>query len=111
DEDSLVIDVGRERRLFRGGARVALEHRDGGCVWPGCTRPARLCHADHLEPWWAGGKSTTANGRLLCLYHHRLHSEGWELSAVRDPESGITTWVPRPPGWALEREYPGAPPP
>ncbi|HEX6548855.1 MAG TPA: DUF222 domain-containing protein [Candidatus Dormibacteraeota bacterium] len=65
DEDSLVIDVGRERRLFRGGSRVALDHRDGGCIWRACTRPARLCHADHIEPWWAGGESTTTNGRLL----------------------------------------------
>ena len=29
------IDLGRERRLFTGPARTAIEIRDGGCVWPG----------------------------------------------------------------------------
>ena len=95
-EDSLVINVGRERRLFRGASRLALERRDGGCVWPGCTRAPRLCQADHIEPWWAGGESVTTNGRLLCRWHHRLRSEGWELIEAEDG------WVPRPPVWTID---------
>jgi hypothetical protein len=95
-EDSLVMDVGRERRLFRGASRLALERRDGGCVWPGCTRPPRFCQADHIEPWWAGGESDTKNGRLLCRWHHRLRSEGWDLIEADDG------WVPKPPRWTIE---------
>src|SRR5205807_3797273 len=84
DEESMVIDVGRERRIFRGGTRAALDHRDGGCVWPGCTRPARFCQADHETPWWAGGGTDAGNGRLLCRYHHRLRSEGWQLTRIME---------------------------
>ncbi len=37
------VDVGRERRLFTGAPRTAIEIRDGGCAWPGCARPASWC--------------------------------------------------------------------
>jgi hypothetical protein len=40
DSDSLVIDVGRARRVISGPARKALNIRDRGCTWPGCDRPA-----------------------------------------------------------------------
>ena len=98
DEDSLVIDVGRERRVYRGATRVALENRDRGCVWPGCTRPARFCQSDHSTPWWAGGETNVADGRLLCRYHHRLRGEGWDLTKI--VEEGETRWVVTPPRWS-----------
>lgn len=101
DEESQVIDVGRERRLYRGATRAALERRDGGCVWPGCTRPARFCQADHEQPWYAGGQTTVENGRLLCRRHHRLRSDGWSLTRVTDADDGATTWVVKPPIWTF----------
>jgi hypothetical protein len=94
DEDSMVIDVGRERRLFRGASRVALDNRDKGCVWPGCTRSARFCQADHDLPWFVGGDSDRDNGRLLCRYHHRLRSDGWQVVRAEDQ------WVVKPPLWS-----------
>lgn len=101
DEASMVIDVGRERRLFRGATRLALDQRDGGCVWPGCTRPARYCQADHELSWIEGGETTTENGRLLCRHHHRLRSEGWSLTRLRDPANGEQSWVAKPPIWSI----------
>lgn len=96
DEDSMVIDVGRERRLIRGATRIAAEHRDGGCIWRGCPRPPRHCQGHHPEPWWLGGKTTLENTSLLCLFHHHLLDEGWELIKT---EEG---WIPRPPIWAIK---------
>jgi hypothetical protein len=98
DESSLVIDVGRERRIYRGATRVALENRDRGCVWPGCTRPARFCQADHANPWYAGGETNVSEGRLLCRYHHRLREEGWDLTKII--ENGEPRWVVTPPRWS-----------
>ena len=39
------VDVGRERRLYTGQPRTAIEIRDGGCTWPGC-RAARHTEGD-----------------------------------------------------------------
>ena len=72
DGPSRVIDVGRTRRLFTGADRRALEVRDRSrCYQPTCTATDGL-QADHVEPWAAGGLTTTANGRLACGYHNRL---------------------------------------
>ena len=98
DEDSLVIDVGRERRVFRGATRIAVEKRDGGCAWRGCTRPPRHCQGHHPDPWWAGGRTTLDNTLLLCLHHHGLVEDGWLLTRT---EEG---WVPSPPVWAIPRQ-------
>jgi hypothetical protein len=37
---SQVLDVGRQRRLYSGAVRRALNLRDGGCAFPGCDRPS-----------------------------------------------------------------------
>ncbi len=73
------IDVGREQRLFKGGARIAVEIRDGGCTWPGCSRPASWCQIHHLIPWQAGGRTDQVNGGLFCWIHHReIEKSEWE---------------------------------
>jgi hypothetical protein len=33
------LRLGRTRRLFTGGQHAVLAARDGGCSFPGCTRP------------------------------------------------------------------------
>ena len=101
DEESMLIDVGRERRLFRGGSRIAIEHRDRGCVWPGCTRPARFCQADHEKDWVLGSDSNVDNGRLLCRLHHRMKSDGWTVTKVKDPVTSAGSWVVKPPIWSI----------
>jgi len=73
------LDLGRERRLFTGPARTAIEVRDGGCVWPGCTRPPGWCQIHHLVPWAQGGRTDQSNGRLFCWHHHReIEQRDWQ---------------------------------
>lgn len=69
---SEVLDLGTTRRLVTPGLRRALEHRDSGCVVPGCAVPVQRCEAHHLQPWWAGGPTSLANLVLLCGHHHAL---------------------------------------
>lgn len=69
---SVVLDVGRRRRLHSEPQRIALGLRDGGCTAAGCDLPPGLCHAHHDVPWSRGGGTSLANGRLLCPRHHRL---------------------------------------
>jgi hypothetical protein len=70
--DSRVIDLGRRSRLFRGGARRAIELRDQNCTFPGCDTPAEDCDCDHEIPWQDGGRTDHTNGRLRCPTHNRL---------------------------------------
>ncbi|MGI8628226.1 MAG: DUF222 domain-containing protein [Geodermatophilaceae bacterium] len=73
------IDLGRERRLFTGPARIGIEIRDGGCVWPGCGRPTAWCQVHHLLPWALDGRTDQVNGGLFCWHHHREIEQGeWE---------------------------------
>ena len=66
------LDVGRTRRLFTGGLRTAIIHRDQHCTFPGCDRPPDWCDAHHLTPWWAGGHTNLQNAALLCARHHTI---------------------------------------
>jgi len=100
DGRSMVIDVGRERRLFSGATRVAVERRyPQGCGVAGCPKPLRLTRLDHIEEWWRGGETNVENGRPLCLFHDRLRQEGWQFTQVIDPDDGSISWVPVPPPW------------
>ena len=78
--DSAVIDVGRALRVPSGAARAALRVRDGGCVWPGCDRPASWTTAHHVLHWGHGGATNLDNLVLLCHRHHwAVHEGGWQL--------------------------------
>ncbi|MBO1754532.1 HNH endonuclease signature motif containing protein [Allobranchiibius sp. CTAmp26] len=70
--DSEPLDVGRAKRLFTGGLRTAIIHRDQHCTFPGCDRPPDWCDAHHVTPWWAGGKTNLQNAALLCARHHTI---------------------------------------
>ena len=79
-EESMVIDVGRSRRLVDGALRKALAVRDKHCRWPGCERPASWCDGHHLVHWIEGGETNLENCVLLCKRHHRMvHEGGWKL--------------------------------
>ena len=83
--ESLVIDVGRSKRVVSGGRRRALKVRDGHCRWPGCERPASWCDGHHLVHWIHGGSSDLDNLVLLCQRHHRLvHEGGWQVVKTED---------------------------
>jgi hypothetical protein len=79
------LEVGRASRVVQAAQRTALAVRDGGCVFPGCTRPLAWCEAHHLRHWLHGGPTDLANLALLCRAHHRaVHEGGWRLTCQAD---------------------------
>lgn len=91
---SQILDVGAARRLYTGPQRIAIETRDGGCTWPGCSRPVAWCEIHHILPRLDGGLTNRDNAALLCTAHHREIEKGdWELF-IR----GDRAWY-RPPAW------------
>jgi uncharacterized protein DUF222/HNH endonuclease len=82
---SVIVDVGRARRVVSGPTRRALQARDEHCQWPGCERPASMTAAHHLVHWIAGGPTDLANLVLLCHRHHwMVHEGGWRLARATD---------------------------
>jgi hypothetical protein len=93
DSDSMVIDVGRAKRVISGPTRKALNARDGHCIWPGCERPATWTSGHHLVHWIHGGASDLKNLALLCYRHHWMVHEGkWQL--VRSDDGHMLTIPP-----------------
>jgi len=79
DGRSIVLDMGRTRRLFGEHQRIALAIQQGGCTAEACDRPAAWCHAHHDTPWTHGGPTDLRNGRLLCPFHHgKAHSTNYD---------------------------------
>ncbi len=77
---SELLDVGRATRTIPIGIRRALNERDGGCAFPGCTRPRRWADAHHIHHWADGGPTTLTNLVLLCGHHHDLiHHTRWAV--------------------------------
>ncbi len=77
------LDIGRRTRSIPPAIRRALERRDGGCRFPGCTArhyvdaqslPRFIGH--HIRHWADGGETKLDNLLLLCRHHHRLVHEG-----------------------------------
>ena len=99
-----ILSVGRKTRTIPPPIRRALEFRDQGCRFPGCT--SQHCDAHHIEHWADGGETKLSNLVLLCRRHHRLLHEGG-LSVRMDDQGGVRFFNPR--GRLLERSP--APPP
>jgi hypothetical protein len=77
---SQVHDVGRKTRAINAGLRRMLVARDGGCAFPGCTRPPKHCEAHHVRYWSDGGETNLNNLTLLCRRHHDLaHHSDWQI--------------------------------
>jgi hypothetical protein len=97
--ESVVIDVGRARRVVAGPTRRALAARDGHCRWPRCDRPASWSDAHHVIHWSKGGETDLSNMVLLCHRHHWMaHEGGWQLVQTADGE--VLAVPPKPPGLA-----------
>ena len=92
DQDSVVVDMGRSKRVIAGALRNALKLRDGHCRWPGCERPASWCDGHHIVHWAEGGPTDLDNLVLLCRRHHRMvHEGGWRVIRV---DGAVTTVAP-----------------
>ena len=71
------VSIGRRSRTVPTSMRRALQHRDGGCCFPGCTQ-RHYVDAHHIHHWAEGGETSLDNLVLLCRRHHRLvHEEGF----------------------------------
>ncbi|MBV9161859.1 MAG: DUF222 domain-containing protein [Pseudonocardiales bacterium] len=79
--DSEPLDVGRAMRIVPLGIRRVLVARDGGCSFPGCHRPPRICAAHHVQHWIDHGATKVENCCLLCPMHHQqVHLQGWDIT-------------------------------
>jgi hypothetical protein len=76
------LDVGRKTRSIPPAIRRALNARDPGCCFPGCTYRHYL-DAHHVEHWVDGGQTKLKNLVHLCRTHHRLVHEGGITVAAR----------------------------
>ena len=96
------LDVGRKTRSIPPALRRALDSRDRGCVFPGCTHK-RYVDGHHIRHWADGGETKLANLVTLCRFHHRAVHEGrvhverlddgaWRFTR---PDGRILTTVPR----------------
>ena len=68
ERDRLPIDVGRIRRLISPRLRLALQARDQGCRFPGCSVPASRAEGHHIKHWVEGGRTDLANLISLCRF-------------------------------------------
>lgn len=79
-ESGAVLSVGRDSYRVPADLRRHLQHRDGTCRFPGCTRPATGSDVDHGIEWQHGGATDAENLAHLCRHHHRLrHTTTWTL--------------------------------
>ncbi len=93
-----ILSVGRKTRTIPPPIRRALEFRDQGCRFPGCT--SKHCDAHHIVHWADGGETKLSNLVLLCRRHHRLLHEGG--ISVKMNEKGAVQFLDKR-GRPLER--------
>ncbi|WP_370585938.1 DUF222 domain-containing protein [Tessaracoccus sp. MC1756] len=96
---SEILDMGRASRLVTPAQRRALELRDGGCVFPTCTKTPEECDAHHTNPWNLGGKTNLRELVLLCGHHHNIvepdvsgRRDQWKIQF--DPVTGTPEVLP-----------------
>ncbi|HEY2813777.1 MAG TPA: DUF222 domain-containing protein [Acidimicrobiales bacterium] len=90
ESDGMLVALSSRLRTVDDKLRAFVEHRDGGCVVPGCAQQ-RWLHIHHLEHWEHGGRTESPNLCALCPRHHRLLHAG-ELHIDGDPSTpfGLT---------------------
>lgn len=108
------VSVGRTERLVPDRARKLIEHRDRGCVVPGCGRTLGL-DVHHIVHWEHGGRTDTSNLCCLCRKHHRQHHLGLlDIEGDADLSDGLRftdRWGrPMTPGPTLTPAEPDHPP-
>ncbi|MDZ4728486.1 MAG: DUF222 domain-containing protein [Xanthomonadales bacterium] len=85
------LSVGRKTRTVPPSIRRALQRRDRGCRFPGCSC-TRFVDAHHIHHWADGGETHINNLLLLCRHHHRLvHEGGFGLRRSAEGEIQCTT--------------------
>jgi hypothetical protein len=96
DAEGRLLEIGARTRTIPPALRRALQHRDRGCRFPGCS--VRFGQGHHIRHWAQGGPTTLSNLAILCRFHHRaVHEEGYRIE--RQPDG--TLQFQRPNGWVL----------
>lgn len=75
DAEGNPLDVGRKTRALTTAIARALDSRDKGCRFPGCTHD-RYLEAHQVKHWAEGGETKLENLVHLCWFHHRAVHEG-----------------------------------
>jgi hypothetical protein len=84
--DGEKLNIGHRSRSIPPAIRRALQLRDRGCAFPGCTHD-RFLHGHHIRHWLHGGETSVDNLCLLCTFHHHLvHEGGWSLARTAEGE-------------------------
>ena len=92
DAQSVVIDLGRKQRLFKGASREAVMLLATGCAWAGCDAKAEWCQADHSISWKQHGATVPRNGGPLCKRHNIFKEQGFRV--CRDEQGDWHTYHP-----------------
>ena len=96
DRDGHLLEIGARTRTIPPALRRALQHRDRGCRFPGCS--VRFGQGHHIRHWAHGGPTTLSNLALPCRRHHRaVHEEGFTVERRGDGELEFR----RPGGWTI----------
>src|SRR5262249_15536133 len=102
DMDGRITEVGARTRTIPPALHRALQYRDKGCRFPGCS--GRFTEGHHIRHWAHGGPTTLSNLTMLCRRHHRaVHEESYQVERQADGELVFR----RPDGQSL----PDIPPP
>ena len=96
------LNIGRKTRAISPALRRALNSRDRGCRFPGCTHQ-RFIDGHHIKHWAHGGCTNLANLVSLCRFHHRLVHEG--AVVVRVLDDGALRFI-KPNGESFESTAP-----
>ncbi len=97
NERSEPVDVGRTTRSHTPSQRRAVAARDKGCLWPGCSSPARWCEVHHLV-WWDRdhGDTTVIDGALACsFHHHEIHRRDLVIARYSCPPDTCPPGTPQ----------------
>ena len=82
DENGEPLNVGRKTRTITPAIRRALQSRDRGCRFPGCSNK-HYVDGHHIRHWANGGETRLSNLALLCRFHHRqVHEGGVAIQAL-----------------------------
>ncbi len=96
------LNVGRKTRTIPPAIRRALNARDKGCRFPGCSFK-RHVDGHHVKHWAQGGATNLANLVSLCRFHHRQAHEGQVVVQILD--EGAFRFI-RPDGRSFESSMP-----
>jgi hypothetical protein len=92
------LNVGRKTRTIPPAIRRALNSRDKGCRFPGCSFK-RHVDGHHVRHWAQGGETKLSNLVTLCRFHHRQVHEGQVVVQILD--DGAFRFI-RPDGGSFE---------